>query len=758
MKEFIKRSKRKDVDRIIIKKTHSKRYIYLFLFISMIYIFLFQEAVGVWVLNNQNHLMKDSINVARVYALNIEKSIKAKDALLEMIDERLIVAGTSLLNLNMELSNTLMETLARDIGVDVIYAYSAAGVIEYTNEREYLGWRATPRHPVKNFMDSQETIHIDELRRNVENNQFYKYGYVRLQDGRFFQIGIADQRSEGYLDDFGIRDLLNKIKEEEEGVLFADFIQENHMIRESTDLSKMGQFISSPKIRDALDVNQDYYELVDHDQDKVLEVYVPVYQDTVKIGTLRIGRKATLFLAETKRVVRSGFLLIFALILTLIFFGVMIYHENKKSIKLAYSDKLTGLYNDIYMKEFIQTILTQKTLTKKAVFLINIPYCRSIKMALGFEVGDRLFKEIAERLEIVLNKKGMLFRFRDDGFVFFVEEYQHRDELIKLSRQIEESFEMTFRELSESKQIKPEVGIVEIAEQYDSIDNVMKDAVITAVNTKEKGVTSLFFSVEMRNQFDRDEKIEMDLIRSFTEEEQGIISLNYQPKFCLKTKKVIGFEALARMNSDSLGGVSPIEFIRVAEERKLMLTLGTMVLEKACLFLKQLADEGYSSIRVAVNVSGIQLLDESFISVVKEAITRTGIKGSSLELEITETVLLGNYNRVNDILQNIRALGVEISMDDFGTGFSSLASIDELNIDVVKVDQHFISKVITGEEEGLITADIIAMAHRLGLKVVAEGVETEIQMNYLIKHDCDIVQGFYYSRPLCEKEARKILN
>ena len=211
------------------------------------------------------------------------------------------------------------------------------------------------------------------------------------------------------------------------------------------------------------------------------------------------------------------------------------------------------------------------------------------------------------------------------------------------------------------------------------------------------------------------------------------------------------------MNSKKLGFVSPSEFIDIAEKKQLILPLGTAILEKACIFTRKLVSMGFKDIRVAVNVSGIQLLMDDFIDTVADIVHRTGIETRNLELEITETILLENYAMINNVLEKLRAMGIEVSMDDFGTGFSSLASIGELNIDIVKIDRHFIMKIVKGTEKNLLTNDIISMAHKLGLQVIAEGVETGIQREYLLRHGCDVMQGYYFARPLPENSAIDML-
>jgi EAL domain-containing protein (putative c-di-GMP-specific phosphodiesterase class I) len=285
----------------------------------------------------------------------------------------------------------------------------------------------------------------------------------------------------------------------------------------------------------------------------------------------------------------------------------------------------------------------------------------------------------------------------------------------------------------------------------------MKDASITITYLADGVSDHMIFNAEMRNKVDREEVIELELVRSYKNMNDDIIHLEYQPKINAKTNQIVGFEALARMNSKKLGFVSPVEFIDIAEKKQLILPLGTMILEKACIFTRKLVSMGYRDIRMAVNVSGIQLLMDDFVDTVSDIVARTGIETKNLELEITESVMLENYAMINDVLQKLRNMGIEVSMDDFGTGFSSLASIGELNIDIVKIDRHFIMKIIKGTEKNLITNDIISMAHKLGLQVIAEGVESGIQREYLMRNGCEIMQGYYFSRPLNEEKAITML-
>ncbi|WP_312651831.1 GGDEF domain-containing phosphodiesterase [Proteiniclasticum sp.] len=742
--------------RIKSKTIELKYFIIPFLLIILAYSYLIYGTMVSWIKNNYDFIRADAINVARVYSHNLNKSTKAKELLYDLIDERLLMASSALSQRTEGHSNELLGLLARELNVDVIYSYDSNGVIQYDSSNEYIGWKAPEGHPVYAFLHSGEKYHVEEVRKDSESERFYKYSYTRLSDGRFFQVGVSAENIQGFLKDFEMEQLLSDIGKSYT-VDFAHFIGTDNVIKESTIESFKGVVIEDKDLLQAIYLDQEYEKTSDVLGVKSFQVYVPVYMDEVKIGTLAIGQNTESFFSSALGVIGKGTGVLLSIITVMGILIIITYNKSKNHLNLAYYDTLTNLPNDVYMKEYLSGKISQKKIANKAIFLINMRNFRTINIALGFEVGDLIIKEISQRLEAALDKKGMLFRFTGDRFVFYVEGYQNAHDLEIMSQIITSVFDRPFEYLRKNKQIIPEIGIVEISDRYRNVDDLMKDASITITYMSSGVCNHMIFNAEMRNQVEREEVIELELVRSYKNLKDDIIHLEYQPKINAKTNQIVGFEALARMNSKKLGFVSPTEFIDIAEKKQLILPLGTMILEKACIFTRKLVSQGYRDIRVAVNVSGIQLLMDDFIDTVSDIITRTGIQTRNLELEITETILLENYAMINDVLQSLRNMGIEISMDDFGTGFSSLASIGELNIDIVKIDRHFITKIITGSERNLITNDIISMAHKLGLQVIAEGVETGIQREYLMKNGCEIMQGYYFSRPLPEDKAIAML-
>ncbi len=743
-----KRMKSKTVD--------LKYFVIPFLLITIAFTYIVYGTIISWIKNNYDYIKSDAINVARVYSQNLNKSTKAKELLYNLIDERLETAGSALGQRNEAHSNELLRILAEELNVDVIYSYDRNGVVQFASSGEFIGWKAEEGHPVYNFMASGQSFHVEEVRMDTESELNYKFSYTRLSDGRFFQVGVSAENIEVFLKDFEMKQLLSEIGKSY-SVDFAHFINLDHMIVESTHEEFIGQLINDPEITHSMYLNQEVDKISKVMNENAYQVFVPVYVDSLKIGTLSIGQNVTGFFDAAFNIIGSGFLVLLSIVVVMGILIVISYNKTTKHMKLAYFDPLTKLPNDVYMKEFLSGKIRQKKISNKAIFLINMRNFRTINIALGFEVGDLIIKEISQRLEKALDKEGILFRFSGDRFLFYVEGYKDAEDLEKMSKIMASVFEKPFEYLRKNKQIRPEIGIVEISDRYKNVDDLMKDASITLTYLANGVIDHMIFNAEMRNKVDREEVIELELVRSYKNISDEIIHLEYQPKINARTNQIVGFEALARMNSKKLGFVSPVEFIDIAEKKQLILPLGTMILEKACIFTRKLVSLGYKDIRIAVNVSGIQLLMDDFVDTVSDIIYRTGIETRNLELEITESIMLENYEMINDVLLKLRNMGIEISMDDFGTGFSSLASIGELNIDIVKIDRHFIMKIIKGTEKNLITNDIISMAHKLGLQVIAEGVESGIQREYLMKHGCDIMQGYYYSRPLNEEKAISML-
>lgn len=432
-------------------------------------------------------------------------------------------------------------------------------------------------------------------------------------------------------------------------------------------------------------------------------------------------------------------------------------NRNKHLMMLAYYDHLTGLFNSYYLKVMLTKDLKLYRWNRKALMLIGISNLKSINLLYGYDSGDDALRQLARRLQVVAGQDTMLFRFTEDRFVLYTRNCHRENHMEKLVEAIEEAFREPMEFKGQKKQLVPKIGIVEICGDYESADRLLKDATISLDNVDlNTGKSHMYFSGAMAEKIHREDIIEKE-ISLCLDNGTDAIYLNFQPQLHLSTGKVVGFEALARMRSDELGSISPAEFIDVAERKQLIIPLGNLVLKKACSFLSKLEANGLTDLRVAVNVSGIQLIHEDFGSSVMEAVVDSGIRSENLELEITESVLLDNFASVNKSLRDFQENGIRIALDDFGTGYSSFLRLNELNVNYLKLDRYFVGMVATSDRNDYITSDIISMAHKFDLEVIAEGVETVLQRDFLIENGCDIMQGYLFSRPLSEDAALELV-
>lgn len=705
-----------------------------------------------------NHLKEESINVANGYSHSLAKASEATDVVNQLLEEKLFVAGRVVVFYDGNYNNELLVRLEDILKVDEIDYYNSNGELIFSNMDELIGWKAYEGHPVHDFMISDDISRIDNIRQDVITGNYYKYGYFKVSNGGFIQIGVKAGKIHSFLDRFKIQQLINEMKDVEE-ISLIYFMDNDYNIIGSTDEQWIGEKFTNQQAK-AIILKDEDYSSMSHDRgEKYYEVFEPIYFEGEKIGTIAIVQS----LDNTEKIIRQ--VSIIGLIILVIIYGLVlfimfsIYKKNGKLIRLAYFDSLTGLPNKQYLKEFINEELNKKENNQKAVLFINCSNFRLINLVYGYEYGDKLLKELSQKLRNLEDEKRTLFRFSADRFILYIKDYESREELVLISKEINALFISPVKVQEVEQLLDVQIGIVEIdSSRYQEIDRILKDASITLSYIKNNdSLNYAFFNEEMEKKLQREDLIEKEIRSILINNEEKKFYLEYQPQLDLKTNKVVCFEALARMKTSNLGFVSPVEFIEVAERKQLIVPLSHLILKIACHFLKTLNHKGFGSIKVAVNISGIQLLREDFIDTIMEMIKETDIEPQKLELEITESILLDNYEAINEKLKRLQDNKIEIALDDFGTGYSSFSRLRELNIDTVKIDRDFINRISFKEEDEIITGDIISMAHKLGLMVVAEGVELEPQKQYLINHECDIIQGYLFSKPLSEDNAIELI-
>ena len=442
--------------------------------------------------------------------------------------------------------------------------------------------------------------------------------------------------------------------------------------------------------------------------------------------------------------------------------GIIIDISDRKEIEniLRYNNdhnRWTGLYNRNYMERILKNDEIMFSDRKKALMCVNISAIHSLTTAYGFNYTQELIKKISDSLKKYCNGKRTLFHAHENRFVFFIKDYEGKDELLELSGAI---IEMLEKFLSPER-VGAGVGIVEIdRENGPDTNQLLKKLLISsekALSMPGNDFNVYFYDDETEKEIVREQNIKRELSFIADNESGGGLYLQYQPIFDLRSGRISGFEALARIKSDKLGFIPPLEFIPIAEKTKLIIPIGKKIILLALAFIRQLRDAGNADITVSVNVSAIQILANDFKEDLLNMIDEMHASPKDLGIEITESVFTSDYSEINCILGELREKGMIIAIDDFGTGYSSLARERELNVDCLKIDKYFIDKLLEIQSDNAITADIISIAHKMGHYVIAEGVEHEEQKEYLLKNGCEKIQGYLIARPLDEDEAIKQL-
>lgn len=429
-------------------------------------------------------------------------------------------------------------------------------------------------------------------------------------------------------------------------------------------------------------------------------------------------------------------------------------HEIKY---LAYNDQLTNLPNRILFTDRLQQAMVKadREPGTLAVLFFDLDRFKDINDTRGHASGDLLLWLVAHRFESMVRKSDTLARFGGDEFVLLCSGLSGAQDAARIAEKLLELLEVPFNLEGSDIFITASIGIVCYPADGKDAISLLKNADLAMYAAKERGRnTYQFFSVEMNNQVQERNYLEAGL-RTALHTDQ--LFLQYQPQVDIKTGRIYGVEALLRWNHPEHGMISPDRFIPVAEHTGMIRPLGDWVLETACRQVKQWIDAGYPALNIAVNVSGSQFQHPGFMEQVEKTLQKVGLDASLLELEITESVLMADPQGTAQFLARLKELKVQIAIDDFGTGYSSLSYLMDFPIDRLKIDKSFIRNISSGTDMAIIVDAVVALGHSLGLRVLAEGVETITELEYLMRLGCDEAQGYYFARPMPAGDIMQLL-
>ena len=418
--------------------------------------------------------------------------------------------------------------------------------------------------------------------------------------------------------------------------------------------------------------------------------------------------------------------------------------QNETINRLAYFDPLTELPNRL---KFRETVMTHVRSIKSPFLIayIDIDDFKKINNLLGHKAGDQAIRSIAKRLQLKLPEDTLLARMGGDEFAILYPHAVSDQAIDMLLRAVHDAFEPTLNVNGAVYHICCCMGFIAYPANGHTYEDLLKHCDAALFEAKSKGRNNyVIYNDNVRQSMDERIIMEGYLEGALT---NGELTAYYQPKYKTSDGSIVGFEALARWNSPKYGSVSPTEFIPILEETGMIVSYGRNIMWESLSQLKAWHKQGYTDLTMAVNVSAVELSQQDFVNGILDILNRLSIQPKFLEIEVTESILIQDFQTVEAILKQLSDMGIVISLDDFGTGYSSLNYLRKLPITQLKIDRSFVRVIDDPEQHEVLLPSIIEMAHNLGLKVVAEGIETQAQIKYLAGFDCDYLQGFYFCKP-----------
>jgi diguanylate cyclase (GGDEF)-like protein len=444
--------------------------------------------------------------------------------------------------------------------------------------------------------------------------------------------------------------------------------------------------------------------------------------------------------------------------------AVMVFHDvstaRAQSLRLSYlaqHDSLTDLPNRILLNDRLtQAIsLAYRHRQKLALLFLDLDRFKHINDSLGHAVGDRLLQSVAQRLSACVRSSDTVSRQGGDEFVVLLSEMTHAQDANVIADKIHLALGTPYLIDQHELHLTASIGIVTYPDDGTETETLMKCADIAMYHAKEAGRNNYqFFKPEMNVRAVERQSLEEGLRHALERQE---LVLHYQPKINLQTGSIIGAEALVRWRHPKRGIVPPAQFIPVAEECGFIVRIGQWVMHEACCQARIWQEKGLPALRIAVNISAVELRAKDFVDGVRAILTETGLEPHYLELELTETFLMQDSKSTLAVLKDLKDIGVHLALDDFGTGYSSLSYVKRFPIDTLKIDRSFVLDLATDDDDASIVSAVISMGKSLHMRVVAEGVETPEQLQFLQEHSCPFAQGYYFSPPVVAREFTQLL-
>jgi diguanylate cyclase (GGDEF)-like protein/PAS domain S-box-containing protein len=434
--------------------------------------------------------------------------------------------------------------------------------------------------------------------------------------------------------------------------------------------------------------------------------------------------------------------------------------RKKMEEQLSYQathDMLTDLPNRPLLVDRVQQAILHSNSKVKpfALLFIDLDHFKLINDSLGHTIGDELLQHVAQRLSKNIRPLDTLARIGGDEFILLLNSFEHEEEVMLITKRILASLSEPYKVKKHILNVTASVGVSFYPKDGKNVESLLKNADVSMYNAKDLGRnTFCLYNKEQHKKFLHRLKLETHLRDALKNEE---FSLLYQPLIDLQENKFFGVEALIRWHSPKLGHIPPLDFITIAEETGLIIDIGEWVIHTATHQVKAWQEMGLDHIKMSINLSAKQFSQANLSERITQAINAAHISSDNIELELTESMLINNIDKNIKQLAKLKDMGVTLSIDDFGTGYSSLNYLNKFPVDKLKIDRSFIKDIHDQNSESPITLAVIQLGHTLGLKVLAEGIETNEQKQFLIRHGCDQAQGYFFSKPIDKDACTRLL-
>ena len=432
--------------------------------------------------------------------------------------------------------------------------------------------------------------------------------------------------------------------------------------------------------------------------------------------------------------------------------NLVVEQKTKELENIAMYDLLTGLPNRNMLNYQLRKSIGNITRYKNgvAVLFLDLDDFKKVNDSNGHNIGDKLLIQAAERVRISVREADLACRFGGDEFVIVLNHLSGVDEAIKVAEKVLFQFKEAIKLGSNIFYVSTSIGIAYTESATEKTDDLISHADIAMYEAKDNGGSQYhIYHPEMFQRVAHRVMLEGEVRQALAKQQ---FSLSLQPQICAKTKKLYGFEALLRWQHPDRGMISPEDFIPILENSQHMIELGYWIIRRCFELAIQLKKYGLADVRIAINLSAGQFLDINLPRFLSDLLVEFSLTAKSFELELTEQTLVKDMDHTIAMMESLKRIGFTFAIDDFGTGYSSLAYLKKMPVDVIKIDKSFIFGMLENHSDFQIITSTIAMVKNLGLIVVAEGVETQAQLRSLTENDCDIIQGYYYSKPIPEKE------